>query len=56
MDIGIIEMVKKVIQLKCKVCDYKWIAMKEDPVCCPRCHSYRWNGFCLSKNEGGKTK
>ena len=33
----------KLKQLKCKRCEYEWIARTEDPKVCPNCKSPYWN-------------
>jgi len=32
-------------KLVCKKCEYAWFPRKEniEPLCCPRCKSYKWN-------------
>ena len=30
-------------KLKCKVCDYKWLARVFEPIECPNCKSRSWN-------------
>jgi predicted Zn-ribbon and HTH transcriptional regulator len=31
-------------KLKCKKCNYKWLPRTKNPIKCPKCCSYEWNG------------
>ena len=32
-------------KLECMKCGHHWLPRAGDPVMCPRCKSYYWNGF-----------